>query len=50
MARRGNYSHRETRKTKKDEKKIPRVTITTTPANVEVVGKKRKKREEEEEA
>jgi hypothetical protein len=47
MARRGDYRHREVKKQKKDDKKIPRVTIMTTPANVEVIGK-RKKREEEE--
>ena len=48
MARRGNYSHRETKKAKKDAKKLPRVTITTTPANVEVIRKGKKKEEEEE--
>ena len=48
MARRGNYTHRETKKTKKDAKKIPPVDILTTPANVEVVGKGGKKKKEEE--
>jgi len=47
MGRR-DYRHRETKKTKKDPKKLPQVTITTTPANVEVI-RKGKKREEEEE-
>jgi hypothetical protein len=47
MARRGDYSHREAKKTKKDAKKLPRVTITTTPANVEVIGKKKRREEEE---
>ncbi len=47
MARRGNYSHRETRKNKKDPKKLPQVIITTTPANVEVIRKGKKKEEEE---
>ena len=48
MARRGNYTHRETKKTKKDAKKIPPVDILTTPANVEVIGKGGKKKKEEE--
>ena len=48
MARRGNYTHREFKKTKKDAKKIPPVDILTTPANVEVVGKGGKKKKEEE--
>jgi len=47
MGRR-DYRHRETKKTKKDARKLPQITITTTPANVEVI-KKGKKREEEEE-
>lgn len=42
-----DYRHRETKKTKKDEKKLPKISITTTPANVEVI-RKGKKREEEE--
>jgi len=40
--------HRETKKPKKDGKKISPVTIMSTPAQVEVVRKERKKREEEE--
>jgi hypothetical protein len=50
MARRGDYSHRETRKTKKDAKKIPPVDILTPPPTVEIIGKggKKKKKEEEE--
>lgn len=51
MARRGNYSQRETKKTKKEAKKIPPVDILTTTPTVEVIGKgHRKKKEEEEEA
>ncbi len=42
-----DYRHRETKKTKKDDKKLPKISITTTPANVEVI-RKGKKREEEE--
>jgi len=43
-----DYRHRESKKTKKDDKKLPKISITTTPANVEVIRKVRKKREEEE--
>ena len=43
MGRR-DYRHRETKKSKKDVKKLPPVTILPTPVNVEVV-KKRKKEE-----
>ncbi len=49
MARRGDYRHREAKKQKKDDKKIPRVIITTTPANVEVIRKGKKREGEEEE-
>lgn len=49
MGSRGDYSHREKKKTKKDDRKISPVTIAQTPAEVEVIGKKRKPREEEEE-
>ncbi len=45
MGRR-DYRHRETKKQKKDPKKLPQITITTAPANVEVI-KKGKKEEEE---
>jgi hypothetical protein len=45
-----DYRHREPKKQKKDAKKLPRVTITTTPANVEIIGKGKKRKEEEEEA
>ena len=48
MSRRGDYSHRETKKTKKDARKIPPVDILTTPANVEVVGKGGKKKKDKE--
>jgi hypothetical protein len=47
MARRGNYTNRESKKTKKDARKIPPVDILTTPANVEVIGKGSKKKKEE---
>ena len=46
--------HKETKKQKKDTKKIPQITIMTTPTEVEVIkkGKQREGRrvEEEEEA
>ena len=47
MGRR-DYRHRETRKPKKDAKKMPTVNTIITPANVEVIRKVHKKREEEE--
>ena len=46
MGRR-DYRHRESKKVKKDVKKLPPVSILPIPVNVEVV-KKGKKREEEE--
>ena len=46
MGRR-DFRHREPKKAKKDAKKLPPLSIQTTPANVEVI-KKRKKTEEEE--
>ena len=46
MGRR-DYRHRESKKLKKDVKKLPPVSILPTPVNVEVV-KKAKRREEEE--
>ena len=47
-----DYRHRETKKSKKDSKKLPQVTLTTTPAEVQVIkkGKQREGREVEEEA
>lgn len=48
MGRR-DYRHREVKKTKKDNKKIPQVTISTPSTEVEIIKKKRKSREEEEE-
>jgi hypothetical protein len=48
MARRGDYGHRESKKTKKDTRKAPPVEVLTTPANVEVIGKGGKKKKEEE--
>jgi hypothetical protein len=48
MARRGDYRHRETKKAKKDVKKIPPVDILAAPTNVEVIGKGSKKKREEE--
>jgi hypothetical protein len=46
-----DYRHREPKKTKKETRKLPGLTITTTPADVEVIrkSKKREGREEEEE-
>ncbi len=49
MGRR-DIRHREPKKAKKDTKKIPQVSILSTPPPVEVIKKPRKKREEEEEA
>jgi hypothetical protein len=46
MGRR-DYRHREPKKSKKDVRKLPPVSILPTPVNVEVV-KKRKRREGEE--
>ena len=48
MGRR-DYRHRETKKTKKDTKKISPVTIMPSPMQVEVVKKGKKKQEEVEE-
>ena len=42
-----DYRHRETKKKKKDDKKLPQVSILKKPVNVEVI-RKGKKREEEE--
>ena len=44
-----DYRHRETKKGKKDTKRLPPVTILPTPLNVEVIKKKRKGKEVEEE-
>jgi hypothetical protein len=44
-----DFSHREQKKTKKDARKLPPVSIVTTPASVEVIKRERKKREDEEE-
>ena len=40
---------RETKKSKKDTRKLPPISILSTPVNVEVIKKKRKKEEAEEE-
>lgn len=48
MGSRGDYAHREKRKSKKDSRKVTPITVTTPPAEVELVRKKRKPREEEE--
>jgi hypothetical protein len=45
-----DYGHREQKKAKKDARKVPPVTIVTTPVEVEVIRKGKKKPEEEEEA
>ena len=44
-----DYRHRESKKTKKDTKKISPITILPSPMNVEVVKKEKKRREEVEE-
>jgi hypothetical protein len=51
MGSRGDYSHREKKKTKKDSRKISPVSVMTTPVEVEVIkkGKKREGKEPEEE-
>jgi hypothetical protein len=52
MGRQGNYSHREKKKSKKEAKKLPPVSIITPPVDVEVIrkGKLREgKRPDEEE-
>ena len=49
MGRR-DYRHRESKKTKKDAKKIPSTAILTPPVTVEVIKKGKKEREEEEES
>ena len=48
MGRR-DYRHREPKKSKKDAKKLPPVTILPTSANVEVIRKGKKEREGKEE-
>ena len=48
MARRGDYRQRETKKPKKDAKKISPVDILETPASVEVIGKGHKKKKQDE--
>lgn len=42
-----DYRHRESKKTKKDPKKLSPVTIFPTPVQVEVVKRGKKKEEEE---
>ena len=44
-----DYRHREQKKTKKDAKKLPPVSILETPAQVEIIKKGKKGREAEEE-
>ena len=44
-----DYKQREQKKAKKDAKKIPPVTIVTTPVEVEVIKRGKKKRDEDEE-
>jgi hypothetical protein len=45
-----DYRKREQKKPKKDNRKLPQVSILPTPISVEVIKKKRKREEEEEEA
>ena len=47
MSRR-DYRHRESKKPKKDVKKIAPVSALPTPVSVEVIKKENKKREDEE--
>ncbi|MGD9393341.1 MAG: hypothetical protein PVJ81_00030 [Dehalococcoidia bacterium] len=47
MGRR-DYRHRETKKPKRDDKKIAHPTILTPPVTVEVIKKGKKGKEEEE--
>jgi hypothetical protein len=51
MGSRGNYAHREKKKSRKDAKKINPVTLITPPGEVEVIrkGKRREGKEPEEE-
>lgn len=44
-----DFVRRETKKPKKDAKKIPKITVLETPPEVEVIKKGKKHREEEEE-
>ena len=44
-----DYRHRETKKQKKDGKKLTPFTVTPPTASVEVIGKGKKRREAEEE-
>ena len=44
-----DYRHRESKKTKKDTKKLSPINIMLSPAQVEVIKKGKKKREEAEE-
>jgi len=43
-----DYRHRESKKSKKDTKKLSPVTILPPPVNVEVIKKGKKEREAEE--
>jgi hypothetical protein len=49
MGSRGDYAHREKKKSKKDSQKIAPVSVVTSPAEVEVIKKGKKNRGEEEE-
>ena len=44
-----NYRHREPKKVKKETKKLPSLTITTTQGDVEVIGKSKKQEDRKEE-
>ena len=48
MPRRGDYKHRETKKPKKDMKKLSPLDILETPTTVEIIGKGSKKKKDEE--
>ena len=49
MGSRGNYAHREKKKTRKEAKRIAPITVASAPSEVEVIKKKKKQREGEEE-
>ena len=44
-----DYRHRESKKHKKDSRKLPQVSALPASVNVEVIQKKKKKNEEERE-
>ncbi len=49
MGNRGDYARRETKKPRKDTKKVPKITILEAPPAVEIIRKGKKHKEAEEE-